>query len=389
MANLDSLNERRCSRTVLDTTVPGILFDENGVANYCKIHNKLAETYPRGKIGKQQWERSVRKIKNNGGDKSYDCIIGISGGTDSSFLLHIAHQYGLRPLAVYLDNGWSSEISVSNIKKMTDALKIDLQTYVIDYNEIKDILKSYMKAGLPWIDGPTDIAIRGCLYRIAAREKIKYILLGSDFRSEGKQPREWTYSDGKQLKYIGGKFGTVPLKTFPNYTLSNMLFYSFIKWIKVISPFYFLEYNKEDAQKLLESRYGWRYYGGHHHESAFTKFVVSYWLPKKFKIDKRKITLSAQIMSGHITREQAIAALNESPYDKEQMENDKEFVIKKLGLTPDEFKKIWNSPNRTFLDYPSYYPFLEKILTGMNFIIRLFLKEKPLLFYELEIRKNT
>ena len=193
------LKGKYCARGLWDETVPGITFDESGVSNYAKLYDRLVKEFPRGTKGIEDWSKLVSSIKNSGKNKAYDCIIGISGGTDSSYLLHLAKNEGLRPLAVNLDNGWSSDIAVKNIKTMTDALQIDLETYVIDYEEIKDLLRSYILAELPWIDTPTDLAIKSVLYKIAAREKIKYVMRGNDFRSEGSQPNEWTYGDGKQL----------------------------------------------------------------------------------------------------------------------------------------------------------------------------------------------
>lgn len=204
-----------CQRGLWDSTIPGIEFDENGVSNYAKMFDKYVEQYPRGQKGKDDWDKYLSEIKLAGKNKKYDCIIGVSGGTDSSYLMHLAIKQGLRPLAVTLDNGWSSDVSVQNIKNVTNALKIDLETYVIDYEEIKDIQKSYIKAGLPWIDFPTDQAIKSVLYRIANRENIKYILIGHDFRSEGSQPNEWTYGDSKQIKYIQKKFGTKKTENIP------------------------------------------------------------------------------------------------------------------------------------------------------------------------------
>ena len=195
-----------CSRGVWDSTIPGITFDEQGASNYSKLMDNLMSAYPRGEKGHEAWLNIVERIKNTNSKKKYDCVIGVSGGTDSSYLLYLAKEFGLRPLAVNLDNGWNSDISVKNIRKMTDALNIDLDTYVIDYEEIKDLFRAYMKSGLPWIDMPSDLAIKAVLYRIASREKIKFILRGNDFRSEGTQPREWTYGDGKQLKYLYKKF---------------------------------------------------------------------------------------------------------------------------------------------------------------------------------------
>jgi len=352
---------RICTRGVWDTTVPGITFDENGVSNYAKMFDKLCEAYPRGAKGKKYWENIVERIREKGKNKRYDCIIGVSGGTDSSYLLHLAKKkYELRPLAVNLDNGWNSDIAVENIKKVTKELEIDLETYVIDYEEVKSVLKSYMKAVLPWIDGPTDIAIKSVLNLIAKRENIKYILNGSDFHSEGKQPSEWTYTDSKQLKWLNKKFGDIRLKTFPSQDLFGILYTSLFNQIKSYRPLNYVDYQKKKAQDLLANNYDWKYYGGHHHENIFTKFAISYWLPKKFNFDKRKITLSAQILSGEITREETLNKIKLPPYDLDQMERDKNYVIKKLGFSKTEFDEIWARENKFYWSYPSYMPLYYK-----------------------------
>jgi N-acetyl sugar amidotransferase len=378
---------RICSRGVWDTTVPGITFDETGACNYAKLHDILVNAYPRGEIGLAEWQRIVKNVKSKGNNKRYDCIIGVSGGTDSSYLCHIAREYGLRPLAVNLDNGWSSDIAVKNIRKITSQLDIDLETYVIDYEEIKNLMRSYMMASLPWIDIPTDIAIKASLYQIAARESIKFIFRGNDFRTEGTQPNEWTVGDGKQLKYIHKKFGTVQLKTFPNQTMFDLFYYGYFKRIKSIYPFYFLDYQKKAAQAFLKKNYDWEYYGGHHHENIFTKFTIAYWLPKKFNIDKRKITLSAQVLSGEITREEALEQLKHPPYNPIQMERDKEFTIKKLGLNAEDFNEIFNRPNKSFIDYPSYFFLMQKFMKLSNTVLKYMLPYKPMALYQMELRE--
>ena len=222
-----------CTRSVLNETVPGIEFDEQGVANYVKIYDRLVGMYPRGKKGLEDWNSHIEEIKEAGKRKKYDCLIGVSGGTDSCWMLHLAKEAGLRPLALNFDNGWSTEIAVSNIKKVTKALDIDFETYVVNYEEMKDILVSYMKASFPWIDVSTDIAIGSILYRIAAREGIKYIWSGSDFRSEGSQPNEWTHSDGRQLSYIQKKFGTKKIKSYPNIKFYEILYFGTLRGIKM------------------------------------------------------------------------------------------------------------------------------------------------------------
>lgn len=378
---------QRCSIGIWDTTVPGIRFDEKGISNYCHIHENLMHAFERGVKGENQWISLIKKIKQLGLNKRYDCIIGVSGGTDSSYLMHQAIKDGLHPLAVNLDNGWSSDISVKNIKKVTSSLNIDLETYVIDYEEVMDVLRSFILAGLPWIDAPTDYAIMSVLYKIAKREKVKYILTGNDFRSEGKQPTEWTYTDNKQIKSVHKRFGKNKLKTFPLISFSTLLYLGYVRNIKTIAPFNYIDYQKKNAQKILKELYGWEYYGGHHHENLFTKFTISYWLPKKFGIDKRIITLSAQIVSGEITKTEAIETINNLSYDAGKIEDERIFAIKKLGFSEIEFQSIWDSTNKSFLDYASNYSTIKRFAKIVIPIVSWILPQKPKIFYELEGRE--
>lgn len=378
-----------CTRGIWDTTVPGITFDDNGVSNYAKIFDRLCEAYPLGEKGKFEWEKLIEKIKKDGIGKKYDCLIGVSGGTDSSYLMHLAKEkYGLRPLAVTFDNGWSSEISVKNIKKMTNKLSIDLETLVVDYEEMKSIHKAYMSAGLPWIDFPTDFAIKNLLLLVAQREKIRYIFNGHDFRSEGTQPNEWTHGDSKQIKFILNNFGKIKIQTLPYMNYYYQVYLSLIKGIKFIKPFYYLDYSKKTAQDFLINNYDWEYYGGHHHENIFTKFAIAYWLVNKHKIDKRKITLSAQILSGEISRSEALEKIKQPPYDPDQMERDKEYVIKKLGLTPNEFESIWTASNKSIYDYPSYLGTVKKYSLLLKPLIKLVYHQPPSFLYQLEERNK-
>ncbi len=379
---------RVCTKGVWDESVPGINFDENGVSNYAKIFQKMLTDFPRGEVGMKKWFMLSEQIKNEGKDKPYDCIVGLSGGTDSSFLLHLAKEYGLRPLAVNLDNGWSFEIAVKNIKKLTSALNIDLETYVINYEEVVDVLKSYLKAKLPWVDCPTDLAIKAILYKKAWQEKIKYVLIGHDFRTEGFQPTEWTYSDAKQMKYIAKKFSDRKLKTFPSLSMWQLVFLSYIKGIKLIRPFFYLPYNKQETKLFLKEKYGWEDYGGHHYENIFTKFIITYWLYEKFGIDKRKITLSALLLSGEITREDVLKELSSKPYDDIQIEKDINYIIKKLRMSREEFDTLFKGENNYFYNYPSYYPLFEKFRKIIFPLMNCFLQNKPLMFYQFEGRKT-
>jgi N-acetyl sugar amidotransferase len=370
---------RVCKFGIWDESVPNIKFDEVGASNYYHLQKKMMSDYPRGEIGNTSWKKILHDINTSRGNNTHDCIIGVSGGVDSSYLLFLAKQCGLNPLAVHLDNGFNSEIAVSNIKKITTSLNIDLVTYVINYEEVKSVLKSYMRACMPWIDFPTDIAIKSIMYDAALKYNVKFILRGNDFRSEGKQPTEWTYSDSKQLLYLNKKFGTIKkLNTFPLLKINKLFYSGFIKKIKDIRPFYFLQYNKIEAKKLLIEKFNWVDYGGHHHENLFTKFAMSYWLPLKFGIDKRVINLSAQIISGEINRQVAIESINkvfDSEVDLEELKN---FVLKKLDLSHDEFQSILKLPNKSFRDYPSSYNLIYKNANYFKWVINRIYSFKPM-----------
>jgi len=379
-----------CSRGIWDSSVPGITFDNQGVSNYARLYDQLCEAYPRGQTGAETWATVVSRMKEEASRKRYDCVVGVSGGTDSSYLLYLLKVvYGLRPLAVTFDNGWNSEIAVKNIKNITGKLDIDLETYVIDYEEMKSIHKAYMRAGLPWIDSPTDFAIRNTLVIIARREKIKYVLGGHDFRSEGTQPHEWTHGDSRQLTHIIKTFGDRKRKTLPFLSYYSQAFHSYFLGIRAVNPYYYLDYQKKEAQKFLIDNYGWEYYGGHHHENIFTKFTIAYWLPGKFGIDKRIITLSAQVLNHEISREEALTAIRKPPYDPEKMEYDKQYVIKKLDLSPEDFASIWSAPNKTFRDYPSHFELLNKYSKVLVPLFRIMGRHKPTFLYQQEFRQDT
>jgi len=378
-----------CIKCVMDTTVPGIYFDEKGECNYCKLHNSLDMEFPQNEIGALKLKNYAEKIKQSKGNNEYDCIIGVSGGVDSSYLLHLSVELGLKPLAVHLDNGWNSDISTGNIKKVLQKLNIDLRTYVIDWEEMKEILASYIRAGFAWADGPTDQAITATLYKIANEEGIKFIIVGNDFRSEGTQPNEWTWTDNTLLRAIVQKFSKIKLNTFPDLTLYSFVWYSYIKGIKLFRPIYFLNYNKNLIKIMLQKEYDWEDYGGHHHESIFTRFIVGYWLPQKCGIDKRKVTYSAQIRSGYLIREEALSKLMELPYSIERMNEDKDYICKKLEISKYEFESIMKQPYTTFLDWPSNYNILDRYFPIIHFLFKYLLPWKvPFLTMMADQRKR-
>lgn len=378
-----------CKRCVLDESVPDIEFDDNGECNYCELHDKLCEAFPNDERGKAILEGMFEKIKKEGKNREYDCVIGVSGGVDSTYLVHLAKDYGLKPLVVHVDNGWDSEISVNNIKNCIEKLSVDLYTYVIDWNEMRDILKSFVKASYIWADAPTDVALVSALYKVAAENRIKHILVGNNFRTEGRQPTEWTHVDYKVINYIHKKFGSIKkLKSYPNLSNIDLFKYEFLFGIKMVKPLYFMDYDKEKAKKIVIEKYGWKDYGGHHHESIFTRFIIGYWMPVKFNADKRKITFSAQIRSGLRTRDQALKELKELPYNQKQIDLDKEYVIKKLGFTNEEFEKIMKSKNKTYKDFPSSYKLYEVIEKYMKFVFGIF-GTKPMMAFDLPSYKEN
>jgi N-acetyl sugar amidotransferase len=380
--------QRICTRCVVDTTVPGVTFDENGVCHYCKLHDALERDWPLGKVGQQRLEAIVSKIKEQGKGKRYDCIVGVSGGTDSSYTLYLTKKLGLRPLAVYFDNGWSSEIAVSNLKKSLSRLDIDLQTYVVDWEEFKDLLKAFLKASFTWADAPTDKAITATLYRTAEAEGLKYILVGRNFRTEGKMPAEWSYSDDKIVSHIHNKFGTKPMRSFPHMTMFDLIRYQFVKRIEYVLLLNYVDYSKARAREILREELDWEYYGGHHYENIYTRFVYSFLLPRKFSIDKRKITHSALVRNGEMTREEALEIVQSPPLSGDRIEEDVEYVIKKLGLGDEEFAEVMASPPTTFRDYPSYFSLFEFLSPVITRIPKSLLSWTPPFIREIEARKR-
>ncbi len=350
-------NQKICTRCVMDTSDSDIQFDEKGTCNQCRRYEELMRSILCSDEEKHQKLKSlVNKIKEKGKNKEYDCIIGVSGGVDSTMVAYTVKKLGLRPLAVHVDNGWNSELSVKNIEQTCKVLDIDLYTRVLDWEEFKDLQLSFLKSLFINVEMPTDHAIMAVLFQIADEKKIQYIISGSNLATEGILPNSWVY-DIKDWRFIEGihrKFGKLKLKTFPHYSLIDLFYYLFIKRIKFATILDYIEYNKKDVVKLIEKELGWKYYGGKHYESIYTRFYQGYILPRKFKIDKRRAHLSTLICSGQITREEALEELKKDPYpSKEMMQEDKEYVIKKFGLTGEEFEKIMSQPIKTFKSYPN------------------------------------
>ncbi|WP_413570726.1 N-acetyl sugar amidotransferase [Bdellovibrio sp. HCB117] len=346
-----------CSRCIYDSRVPLIHFNEQGVCNYCLQTDQLAKDY--GILdgsGEAKLQEILRQIKRDGKGRQYDCVVGVSGGVDSSFMLHKAIEWGLRPLAVHYDNTWNSAIATENIKKMLGPLNVDLYTYVVDNKEVDDIFSAFFRSGVPELDASTDLALAEVLYRAADKYKVKYILEGHSFMTEGIAPLGSFYFDGKYIKSIHKKFGKMRLKTYP-----LMDFISFMKWvlvkrIKKIRPYWYINYSKEDARAFLENKYGWQYYGGHHLENRLVAFNHSYYLPKKFGVDLRNLSLAAAARTGKISRAEALRLYAEPPHLEEGLV---EYFKNRLHINEDEFNSIMSGEKKTFKDYPTYKPLFE------------------------------
>ncbi len=349
-----------CSRCIYDDAVPNIVFDEQGVCNYCKTMDQLQEEYKTGtEDGINVFLAIVEQIKKDGKGKPYDCVIGVSGGTDSSYMVHMAvKEWGLRPLAVHYDNTWNTAIATQNIFKVLGKLNVDLDTYVIDNKEANDVFKAFLKAGVPELDGPTDIALAEVLYRAASKFGIKYVLEGHSYKAEGISPLGIMYVDGKYISDIHKRFGTMKMKTFPNMPLTAFLKWIIFKKIKKIRPFWYIPYSKAEAREMLEREYNWEYYGGHHLENRMTAFHHSVYHPQRFKLDQRNNSLSAAVRSGDMTRQDALAEYSKPPHIEEDLIP---FFKKRLKLSDEEYDALMNAPKKFFWDYKTYKKTFERM----------------------------
>ncbi len=340
-----------CERCLITSDVPGSRLDESPICFYCGLHDSLDAQYPIGPESAAALQAFVDRLKREGKGKKYDCIMGVSGGTDSSYLAHLLVQMGVRPLAVHFDNTWNSPTATSNIYAVLDKLGVDLETYVVDNAEYDDIYLSFMKAGVKDIEAPTDIGFMGVLYRAAEKHGIKHIVEGHSFRTEGVSPMGWLYMDGGYIKSVHRRFGRVPMKTYPNMDFRNFLKWSAFSGIERTRPLYWLDYNKEAAKVFLAEEYGWQWYGGHHLENRFTAFYHTFFLPKRFQINFRQIELSALVRSGQLDREEARERFFAPRYPDPQLIA---MVKKRLGLSDEEFDHFLNMPMKTYRDYPTY-----------------------------------
>lgn len=368
---------RICTRCLMDTSDPEIQFDEQGVCNHCHDYDRLIQQRVlTGEAGLRYLENLVEQIKQEGRGKPYDCVMGVSGGVDSTYVAYVAKtKLGLRPLAIHMDNGWDSELAVKNIEEALKHLGIDLYTNVLNWEEFKDLQLAFLKASTPDSEIPSDHAIWAVIGDMAEKLKVRYILSGFNVRTETHLPRAWSqgHFDWKYIQSVHKQFGKARLKTFPHQGLFT--YYRRLLTLRRVDILNYLDYNKQEAMQLLERELGWKYYGGKHHESIYTRFYQGYILPTKFGYDKRRSHLSSQICSGEITRETALAELQRPTYAPAMQEEDREYVAKKLGVSDREFDAIMNLPRKRFSDYPSYGrviegPLFKGIYDGLRNVYR-------------------
>jgi len=354
----------------MDTSDVEIKFDEFGMCNHCqKYFNNVKNKVFHGQDGLTRLEKILELVKNDGRGKNYDCIIGLSGGVDSSYALYLAVKMGIRPLAVHMDNGWDTEIAVKNIENLCEKLNVDLITYVLDWKVFKELQLAFLRASTPDSEIPSDHAIWAVQWEIASKYKIKYIFTGCSTLTESHIPRTWSqgYWDNKYIRSVYKTFTGKQLKNFPNFSLIKYYF-NLIRF-KQVDIIDFVDYDKQKAKKTLIEEVSWKDYGGKHFESIYTRFYQGYLLPNKFGFDKRRSHLSSQICAGMISRENALNELMYSTYSRELQLQDVDYVCKKLGISNEEFEKILNTPARNFDDYPNNEKLKNSIVIKTFFLI--------------------
>lgn len=348
-----------CSNCVMDTSDSKIKFDENGVCDHCiDFVNNVEPHWHPDERGARELAQIADSIRQDGKDRDFDCILGMSGGFDSSYMLHIAvKEMNLRPLVFHVDGGWNTRIAVQNIENVVNKLGLDLFTEVIDWEEMKDLQLAFFKSGVPHIDIPQDMAFIATLYKFAAKNNIKYILNGFNLSTECvRNPLEWIYygTDMRQFWDIQKQFGTVPLNNYPvSSILYHKIYLNYVRRIKVVKPLNLVPYDKKAAGEFMSKEYNWEVYPQKHFESRFTKFYEGYWLPTRFGFDTRKVQYSSMILTDQMTREDALEKLSKPAIDPEQVPHEIDFIAKKLGITSDELISYRDMPLKSYKDYKS------------------------------------
>lgn len=365
---------RICSKCVMDTSDPNIFFDIEGVCDHCHdFKNNILPNWHTDEQSKSNLLRIIDRIKAEGKGKDFDCLIGLSGGVDSSYMLHLAvKEFGLRPLVFHVDGGWNSELAVHNINVMIDKLSLDLYTEVINWEEMKDFQLSFFKAGVPHLDIPQDHAFIASLYHFANKNKIKYILNGGNFSTECVQyPMEWFYygTDMVHNNDIQRRFGTIKMETYPfSSIIWHKIYLRYFKGIRVVKPLNYMPFVKEEALICLEKEYGWKQYPQKHFESRFTKFYEGYWLPERFGYDTRRVQYSSLILTNQMNRDEALDKLKKPAYDPDTIEDEFNYIATKLGITPDELQQYFQMPKKFYWDYKNQQNFFRLGAKVLHFI---------------------
>ena len=342
---------RMCPRCLITEDVPNAHLSEGAECFYCGLHDQLGSQYPTGAEGERRLNAFCEKLRTAGRKSQYDCILGVSGGCDSSYLVNLLVERGVRPLAVHFDNTWNSPTATSNIHSVLGALDVPLKTYVVDNDEYDDIYRAFMLAGVKDVEAPTDIGFMGVLYRAAEQHGIRHIVEGHSFRTEGVSPLGWLYMDGGYVRSVHERYGSVPMRTYPNMEFGQFVRWAALSGIERSRPLYHLDYVKEDAKLFLADAYGWQWYGGHHLENRFTAFYHTYFLPTRFGIDFRQIEFSALVRSGQMDRERAISLLSQERVADPELLS---LVKKRLGFTDAEFEAVMTAPHHSYLEFDTY-----------------------------------
>lgn len=361
-----------CKQCVMDTSDPGIVFDENGVCDHCKdFETNIKPNWKTGQEGRKYLEKCVRDIKQSGKGNDFDCLIGLSGGVDSSFMLHkMVKEFGLRPLVFHVDGGWNSELAVHNINVLINKLNLDLYTEVINWQEMRDFQLAFFKSGVPHIDIPQDHAFIATLYNFADKYNVKYIMNGGNISTEVvRYPLQYYYwgTDMLQIADIRRRFGKSPMKTYPFSSIyRHKIYLRYLRGIKVLKPLNYFPYTKSLAFEVLEKEYGWKPYPQKHFESRFTCFFEGYWLPTRFGFDVRRVQFSSLILTGQMTREDAINKLKELPYNADTIDHEFEYIATKLEIPLSELRSYHEMPKKYYWDYRNqklFFDFGVKALT--------------------------
>jgi len=345
-----------CNRCVMDTSDKDIIFDLNGNCNHCTDYIKTIEIYKNDHFKNEKLNEIIKNIKKRGAGKKYDCLMGISGGVDSCYSVHLAVEWGLRPLLMHMDNGWNKDIAVKNIKNLVNTLKLDYVSEVLDWNEFREIQLAFLKSSIVDLEMPTDIAILASVYKHASKNNIKSIISGGNYSGEGILPLTWGYhvkKDMKLYKYIVKTFSKVKIKKTPTVGLLKEIFYKFFLNIKTFYPLNYVDYNKDKAREFLKDQYGWEDYGGKHHESTITAFWQSFAMPVKYNMDYRRATYSSQICNNQMTREDALEELKKLPYNNDEIIITKEYVAKKYKISIEDLNGYIGLSPKTYKDFPN------------------------------------